>query len=530
MTHTRSSTWLTVIGLTLQTLGGCGTAQEDEPEKVVSALTSPTGGTASKPLAGSSSTAAAGACPFNVTRHQNNGRLLTSAAITGVFWGQYWTQTTGSPSGATERTQYHQVWNEVGNGKALYSRMAEYGINAGTWGSSVNANTTLTGPQGLSEATIQSTLRAEITAGTLPAATNNSLYVIFLPPNVTSDVDTNGGFAGHHNFTMSGSQFIAYAVVEYQANHDQVNPVVSHEISEAATDPDTTTGYFDGLNEIGDICRLQFNNLAAHQVEKVWSQTACRCVDQHNVRSGDFNADWRSDNTVWRPSTGQWFVLNQFITQFGTNGDIPVPADYNGDGKMDVAVWRPSTGQWFVQNQFTTVHGLSGDVPVPADYNGDGKADLAVWRPSTGQWFVLKQFITAHGINGDTPVPGDFNGDGKADLAVWRPSTGQWFVLNQFITAHGINGDMPVPADFNGDGKADLAVWRPSTGQWFVLNQFITPFGLQGDMPLLGDFDGNGGAEPAVWRPSTGEWFVQNLPTVTHGLAGDIPIRAATLH
>ena len=60
----------------------------------------------------------------------------------------------------------------------------------------------------------------------------------------------------------------------------------------------------------------------------------------------------------------------------------PGAGDYNGDGTTDVAVFRPSTAQWFVRNQFTVVFGDPGDIPVPADYNGDGTTDVAVYRRS----------------------------------------------------------------------------------------------------------------------------------------------------
>ena len=56
-------------------------------------------------------------------------------------------------------------------------------------------------------------------------------------------------------------------------------------------------------------------------------------------------------------------------TQFGSITDRIVPGDYIGDGKADIAVWRPASGEWFVLRSedfsfFAFPFGSNGDLPV----------------------------------------------------------------------------------------------------------------------------------------------------------------------
>jgi hypothetical protein len=135
------------------------------------------------------------------------------------------------------------------------------------------------------------------------------------------------------------------------------------------------------------------------------------------------------------------------------------PADFDGDGSPDLSVYRPSAGQWFVLNSGSstvsiTRFGLDGDIPVDADFDGDKRSDIVLYRPTGGTWFRLNssdgQFSAVQfGLDGDTPVAGDYDKDGKADLAVWRPSIGDYFIQNSSNglvqeTHWGLNGDIPI--------------------------------------------------------------------------------------
>jgi hypothetical protein len=134
--------------------------------------------------------------------------------------------------------------------------------------------------------------------------------------------------------------------------------------------------------------------------------------------------------------------------------------DFDGDGVPDLSVFRPSTGDWWVMNSgsntFSAVHfGQDGDVPLDGDFDGDKRNDLAVFRPSTGTWFILfssdaGQFAAVNfGLPGDVPVPGDYEHSGRSDIAVWRPSVGDYFIRNSVTgdvreTHWGSPGDVPI--------------------------------------------------------------------------------------
>lgn len=139
------------------------------------------------------------------------------------------------------------------------------------------------------------------------------------------------------------------------------------------------------------------------------------------IAAADFDGDAFTDSAVYRPTTGNWFILNSStntvtIDQFGANGDIPIDGDFDGDGRCDLAIFRPSNGTWFFKRSSDSTilgatFGGAGDRPIPGDYDKDGKTDMAFFRPGNGNWFVLRSstnfstfFAYPFGQAGDIPL------------------------------------------------------------------------------------------------------------------------------
>lgn len=268
----------------------------------------------------------------------------------------------------------------------------------------------------------------------------------------------------------------------------------------------------------------------------------------------NFDGDGMSDLAVFRPSSGNWYIMNSSnsafsAVAFGQSGDKPVPGDFDGDGKHDVAVFRPSSGYWYILNSSNgafraDAFGTNGDIPAIGDFDGDGKSDLAVFRPTDGNWYIKLSTngslrTVPFGANGDKPVAGDYDGDGKSDVAVYRPTTGGWYMLNSSNGAFGgiqfgTVGDKAVQSDYDGDGKTDVAVYRPSTGAWYLQRSTAgftgIGFGISTDVPAPGDFDGDGKTDVTVFRDGT--WYILlsttgSLRADQFGSTGDVPAPSA---
>jgi len=216
-----------------------------------------------------------------------NGPLLTAVQVFTIFWGATWNE---APQNAL-LTKVNEFFDFILSSQLL-DQLAEYSVPNQTISHGVLIGTiTLSTPvpgKTVDDSAIQNLIQQEISAGTLPASTPNSLYFVFLPPGVTV---TQGGsascqvFCGYHD-AIDNSVF--YAVMPYPgctgclggiADFDALTSTTSHELREAITDPVPGQGWYDDNNgEIGDICAWQTRTLGGYTIQLEWSNKAKKCV------------------------------------------------------------------------------------------------------------------------------------------------------------------------------------------------------------------------------------------------------------
>jgi hypothetical protein len=216
-----------------------------------------------------------------------NGPLLTSVEVFTVLWGQAWQH----PANRNISDRMNVFFDYIVTSK-LIDLLHEYSVPGKTIGHGKRigtANVTSSEPgSSVEDGTIQQLLAKEIGSGSVPTATANMLYFVFLPPG--TEVIQGGSascktFCGYHEATPKG---IFYGVMPYPgcpgctgglAALDALTSTTSHELCEAITDPIPGQGWYDDhYGEIGDICAWKTRVLDGHTIQLEWSNAADACV------------------------------------------------------------------------------------------------------------------------------------------------------------------------------------------------------------------------------------------------------------
>ena len=216
-----------------------------------------------------------------------NGPLLTNVEVFTIFWGAAWQQ----PANTQISQQMNSFFDFILT-SALLDQLAEYSVPGKSIGHGKRIGTKIltTSEPGatVQDSAIQSMLQAELASATLPAATANSLYFVFLPPGTQLKQGGSASckdFCGYHDATSNG---VFYAAMPFPgctgclgglAQLDALTSTSSHELCEAITDPIPGQGWYDDNNgEIGDICAWKTKKLASYTVQLEWSNKSSSCI------------------------------------------------------------------------------------------------------------------------------------------------------------------------------------------------------------------------------------------------------------
>jgi len=216
----------------------------------------------------------------------NNGPLLTAVQVFTIFWGQQWSQ----PSGSTMMQNLNKFFQAIVV-SPLMTQLQEYSVPSQSIGPGSFLGTkaiTANAPVGsVTDSTIRTQLQSWIANKTVPKNTKNTLYFLYLAPGIVSVMGGSKScqnYCGYHDAVGS----VYYAVMPYPTCAGCLGGMVafnaltgtsSHEFCEAITDPVPGSGWYDNVNgEIGDICAWNFKQVAGYNVQMEWSNAQNKCV------------------------------------------------------------------------------------------------------------------------------------------------------------------------------------------------------------------------------------------------------------
>ena len=423
----RSVGWsfLTASFGVISTLGGCGA--------------SPSAGDAVTSTGVVTSDVTLNSCPTNdVQTYDDNPVVLAHPKVFLLFWGNYWVNNT--TLGPKTRDALVKFWNKMANAPNFWRPIAEYGVGDGSYlGAALQFGISGTG---LSDDSIRPELLAEIGTGAgegvVPPNDESTIYVLLLPDGSSINTGT-----GYHHLSDKNGKPVWYAVINPN-NQIAMDRVITHELYEAATDPDKSYGWMDFMNdymEVVDLCGGLNSTILGETLSVPWSQTICDCLSSpaDSLQLATLRSDTKQLMHTVRLPTGFWdpyvapktFANGQDLDLqlVGNTGTHRLVVD---GGVLNHAI-RDVNGNWSSSVNASSKMGFAGSFArvSGADVAGelgvcalDSTQFYQAIRHTNGTWTAA----TALGVHASGMLPTDVDcaGDGSTlyYVAATRPSHG----------------------------------------------------------------------------------------------------------
>jgi hypothetical protein len=231
----------------------------------------------------------------------HGGKVLSHVDVENVYLGSYWS----TSAGKKDRTHNDDAMAAFVKDPGMNGVWKEYGAGPGTTTPSVQLQTTA---KQLTQDQLEQLLKEQIASGKLDTSDPQRVFSFVLPPGcelVSSHGETShDGVGGFHGSITDKGKEVYYAAIVYSKGDngiafspkpmDNVSIAESHEITEAATDPDvelaartgesSKLGWYDdvthwshfgiprvGKGEIGDIPMLNAE-LKGNGLKDAWGR------------------------------------------------------------------------------------------------------------------------------------------------------------------------------------------------------------------------------------------------------------------
>lgn len=212
---------------------------------------------------------------------KNGGPILTAPVIVTITWDV-----------DTGRATFESFGDQIGGSSYWTAAVGEYGVGATT---STHVHLSSTPPTQWGDSDVHSFINQNI-GGLLPTPTSQTIYVFYIANGTTfvfgnqNACQSIGGY--HDSFNSTANGIISYAVLPNCASDSKTTQYASHEIGEAATDPQPSNnlglmGWDDpylafhewqrGNDENGDACEFFPDSDYTEQqpfpysVQRLWS-------------------------------------------------------------------------------------------------------------------------------------------------------------------------------------------------------------------------------------------------------------------